>query len=78
MLLEHRDRHDAEQARSGGEDEDLVFRSPGGERLTPERFSRVMENLIEESGVPRITANGLRRAGPLLGHHAPISGAERF
>ena len=78
MLLEHRDRHGAEQARAGGEDEDLVFRAPGGERLTPERFTRVLEKLIKESGVPRITANGLRRAGPLLGHHAATSGAERF
>lgn len=77
MLLEYRDRQDAELARAGREDEDLVFRAPGGEWLTPERITRVLEHLIEESGVSRITANGLRRAGALLGHHAPISGAER-
>jgi site-specific recombinase XerD len=77
MLLEYRGRQETELARAGREEEDLVFRAPGGEWLTPERFTRVLEHLIEESGVSRITANGLRRAGALLGHHAPIGGAER-
>jgi hypothetical protein len=77
MLVEHRSRQDAElagdAARAG---DDLVFRAPGGGWLTPERFTRVMDDLIKESRVRRITPNGLRRAGSLLAHRAPTGGAE--
>ncbi|MGH8993635.1 MAG: tyrosine-type recombinase/integrase, partial [Acidimicrobiia bacterium] len=77
MLLEHRDRQHAELAADDERgDDDLVFRAPGGGWLTPERFTRVMEDLIAKSRVPRITPNGLRRAGPLL-DGAPNDGAER-
>ena len=68
MLHEHRRRQDAELVVNPARDaEDLVFRAPGGEWLTPERFTRVLERLIEQSGVPRITPNGLRQVGRLVG-----------
>jgi primosomal replication protein N len=77
MLLEHRSRQDAELAGdAAGADDDLVFRAPGGGWLTPERFTRVMDELIKESRVRRITPNGLRRAGPMLAHRTPTGGAE--
>jgi integrase len=68
MLLEHRHRQDDERAVSGGasDDDDLVFRAPGGGWLTPGRFAKVMSDLIQQSQVPRITPDGLRRAGPVL------------
>ncbi|MDQ1505204.1 MAG: hypothetical protein QOD57_2931 [Actinomycetota bacterium] len=72
MLVEHRKGQDAEPAGDATwVDDDLVFRAPGGGWLTPERFTRVMDELIKESRVRRITPNGLRRAGCLLAHHAP-------
>jgi integrase len=77
MLLEHRKRQDAEIAGDAARaDDDLVFRAPGGGWLTPERFTRVMDELIKESRVGRITSNGLRRAGPLLVKLARTGGAE--
>jgi integrase len=71
MLLEHRHRQDDGRGVStvGTDDDDLVFRAPGGGWLTPERFARVMGDLIEQSGVPLITPDCLRRAGPLLLAH---------
>jgi hypothetical protein len=72
-LLEHGHRQDDERAVSGAapDDDDLVFRAPGGGWLTPERFARVMSDLIEQSRVPRITPDRLRNAGPLLAHRDP-------
>jgi integrase len=76
-LVEHRDRQDAELAGdAAGADDDLVFRAPSGGWLTPERFTRVMDELIKESRVRRITSNGLRRAGPLFAHGGPPGEAE--
>jgi integrase len=73
MLLDHRHRQDDERPLSGAapDDDDLVFRAPGGGWLTPERFARVMSDLTEQSSVPRITPDGLRRAGPLLAQGDP-------
>lgn len=77
MFVEHRKRQDAEPAGDAARaDDDLVFRAPGGGWLTPERFTRVMDDLIMESRVRRITPNGLRRAGSLLAHRAPTDEAE--
>jgi integrase len=77
MLLEHRNRQDAELAGDAARaDDDLVFRAPGGGWLTPERFTGVMDELIHESRVRRITPNGLRRAGSLLAQGPPAGGAE--
>ncbi|MGH9042141.1 MAG: tyrosine-type recombinase/integrase [Acidimicrobiia bacterium] len=79
MLLEHRNRQHAERAApEEGADDDLVFRAPGGGWLTPERFTRVMELLIAQSQVRRITPNCLRRAGQILERSAPNNGAERL
>jgi hypothetical protein len=77
MLVEHRKRQDADPAGDAARaDDDLVFRAPGGGWLTPERFTRVMDDLILESRVPRITPNGLRRAGSVLANRARTSEAE--
>ncbi|MGH9022856.1 MAG: hypothetical protein ACRDV9_07135 [Acidimicrobiia bacterium] len=66
-FLEHRHRQGIELADDAARpDNELVFCAPGGGWLTPERLSLVMGKLIEESRVPRITPNGLRRTGPLL------------
>lgn len=68
MLLEHR-RRDADDRSGGGvttESHRLVFCAPGGGWLTPERFTRVMEDLIERGQVPRVTSNGLRHVAHLL------------
>ena len=63
MLVEHRRRDavDRGDSRLSPEGDDLVFCASGGGWLTPERFSRVMGDLIEQSHVPRITPNDLRR-----------------
>ena len=73
MLLDHRHHQDDEQAVNSAapDHDDLVFRAPGGGWLTPERFARVMSDLIEQSRVPRITPDGLRRARPVLAHRDP-------
>lgn len=78
MLVELRNRQNAESAGDAARaDDDLVFRAPGGGWLTPERFTRVMDELIKASRVRRITPDGLRRAGSLLAHRAPAGGADR-
>ena len=73
MLLDYRRHQDDEQAVSGPtpNQDDLVFRAPGGGWLTPERFARVMSDLIEQSHVPPITPDGLRHAPPLLAYRDP-------
>jgi integrase len=77
MLHEHRHRQHAELAgRRPRDGEDLVFRAVGGEWLTPDRLTRVMDKLIEQSGVPRITPNRLRRAGFLLAQRSLTDGIE--
>lgn len=70
MLVEHRRRQDDERAMSGvaGVGDDLVFCAPEGGWLTPERFTRVMEDVIERTRVPRITPNGLRHTARALAH----------
>ena len=64
MLVEHRRREavDRGASRLSPEGDGLVFCASGGGWLTPERCSRVMGDLIEQSHVPRITPNALRRA----------------
>lgn len=66
-LVQHQ-RRDGEPGFEGArpDGDDLVFRGPDGGWLTPERFTRVMDDLIGESQVPRITPNGLRRVGEVL------------
>jgi integrase len=67
MLVNHR-RREADHsagASMAAPVEDLVFCAPGGGWLTPERLAQVMEDLIEQSHVPRITPNGLRQIAHL-------------
>ena len=78
MLVAHRQW--AAAGRGGGrlspEGDDLVFCAPDGGWLTPERFTRVMDKLIEQSHVPRITPNELQRVAhprlSLAGGDAPL------
>jgi len=41
----------------------LVFTTPNGGWVSPERFAAVMDELVEAAQVPRITSEGLRRTG---------------
>lgn len=68
MLAEHRRRAAADGVGGGlrPEGDDLVFCAPGGGWLTPERFERVLNDLVERSDVPRITPNDLRRVAHRL------------
>jgi integrase len=62
MLVEHHRHALTERAGDGQRVAgDLMFRAPAGGWLTPERFTRVLDELIEQSHVPRITPNDLRR-----------------
>lgn len=73
-LLERRPR-DTDDRPGGVADQEcqaLVFSAPGGGWLTPERLTRVMDHLVEQSRVPRITPNMLRRvAHPLQSIRGP-------
>ena len=73
MLLEHRRRgaDDPCSGVAGQEGDALVFCAPDGGWLTPERFTRLLDDLVVESQVPRITPSGLRRVAHPLGH-APL------
>lgn len=76
MLVEHQRAHVVDDGSDGvrADGDELVFRAADGGWLTPERFTRVMDDLIEQSQVPRITPNGLRHAVHLL---EPDAGARR-
>lgn len=69
MLVEHRRREvgDRSDGVAGQYGDALVFCAPGGGWLTPERFTHVMDDLVDQSQVPRITPDGLRRAAHPLG-----------
>jgi integrase len=66
MLAGHRRQQDAERASAGERwsDGDLVFATPRGGMVAPERFAAVMDDLITTAGVGRITPEGLRRMAP--------------
>lgn len=68
MLVEHRQRQSQEELSAGDTscDNDFVFRKAAGGWVSPERLSRVLNDLIEQAGVPRITPNGLRRTAGAL------------
>lgn len=68
-LAAHRRRQDTERAAAAErwEELDLVFATPTGGWVGPERFADAMDEIIEIAGVPRITSNGLRRTGRALG-----------
>jgi integrase len=67
MLAEHRRAQDAERASAGGRwrDGDLVFATPTGGVVAPERFAAVMDDLITTARVRRVTPEGLRRMAPV-------------
>ena len=75
VLVDHR-RHAGDRSsvvKPAGDD--LVFCAPDGGWLTPERFTRVLEDLIQRSHVPRITPNGLRQvAHPRVSAEVSIPG----
>jgi integrase len=62
ILAEHRQRQDAEAAFCGDawQGSGLVFTTPLGGWIDPNNFSRTMDALVDEVGVPRITPRGLR------------------
>lgn len=68
MLGEHRQRQEAERVLAGDawRGGDLVFTTPTGGWVAPESFARVMDTLVEQSGVPRITPNSLRHTARAL------------
>lgn len=67
MLAEHRRAQDAERvsAPERWRDNDLVFATPTGGLVAPERFAAAMEDLIVTAGVRRVTPEGLRRVAPV-------------
>lgn len=68
-LAEHRRRQDAEQSfvGPGWQDNDLLFCTPIGGWIDPNNFSRLMDTLVEQAGVPRITPKGLRHTAQSVG-----------
>ena len=80
-LAAHRRHQDEERAAAGErwQDLDLVFATPAGGWVAPERFADVMDDIIEAAGVPRITSQGLRRTGRVRvrqpGRRAPSDGS---
>jgi len=62
VLVAHRQRQETERRmlREAWEDTDLVFTNPVGGWIDPSNFGRVMDRLIADAGVPRITPKGLR------------------
>jgi len=69
VLAEHRQRQDAERAfvGEGWQDNDLLFCTPIGGWIDPNNFSRRMDTLVEQAGVPRITPKGLRHTAQSVG-----------
>lgn len=68
ILAEHRERQGEDRVLAGDawHDHDLVLCTPVGGWVSPERFSRVLDDLIGQAGVPRITPDGLRRTARAL------------
>lgn len=66
MLARHRRAQDGDRAAAGERwrDSDLVFTTPTGGWIPPERFAAVMDDLIRIAGVRRVTPEGLRRMAP--------------
>jgi hypothetical protein len=65
VLAEHRGRQDAERSfvGDGWKDNDLVFCTRIGGWIDPNNFSRLMDTLVEQAGVPRITPKGVATHG---------------
>ena len=69
ILSEHRQRQDAEAAFCGDawQGSGLVFTTALGGWIDPNNFSRTMDALVDEVGVPRITPRGLRHTAQSVG-----------
>lgn len=68
-LAEHRRRQDGERSmvREAWQDNDLVFATPVGSWIDPNNFARLMDVLVGQAGVPRITPKGLRHTAQSVG-----------
>lgn len=69
VLAAHRERQVEEQAFVGDawQGSGLVFTTPLGGWIDPNNFSRTMDALIEQVGVPRITPKGMRHTAQSVG-----------
>lgn len=69
VLAAHRERQLEEQAFVGDawQGSGLVFTTPLGGWIDPNNFSRTMDALIEQVGVPRITPKGMRHTARSVG-----------
>lgn len=69
VLSAHRERQEAEAAFAGDawQDSGLVFTTPLGGWIDPNNFSRTMDVLVDQIGVPRITPRGLRHTAQSVG-----------
>lgn len=69
LLAAHRVRQDAEAEFVGSawQDSGLVFTTALGGWIDPNNFRRLMDDLIEQAGVPRITPKGLRHTAQSVG-----------
>lgn len=69
VLAAHRGRQRGEAAFVGGawQDTGLVFTSQLGGWIDPNNFSRLMDSLVDQAGVPRITPKGLRHTAQSIG-----------
>lgn len=68
MLVEHQQRQDRERASAGDawRGSNFVLCTPVGGWVSPECFSRVLDDLLAQAGVRRITPDGLRRTARAL------------
>ncbi|MGH3370183.1 MAG: tyrosine-type recombinase/integrase [Nocardioidaceae bacterium] len=69
VLSAHQDRQEAEAAFAGDawQASGLVFTTPLGGWIDPNNFSRTMDALVDQVGVPRITPRGLRHTAHSVG-----------
>jgi integrase len=69
VLVAHRGRQEAEAAfvGAGWEHSGLVFTTALGGWVDPNNFRRLMDGLVEQAGVPRITPKGLRHTAQSVG-----------
>ncbi len=69
VLAAHRQRQAAEQEFVGGawRGSGLVFTTQLGGWIDPNNFSRTMDVLTDQAGVPRITPKGLRHTAQSVG-----------
>jgi integrase len=69
VLVEHRQRQDAEAAFVGAawRGSGLVFTSEVGGWIDPNNYRRLMDQLVDKAGVPRITPKGMRHTAQSVG-----------